>query len=519
MEKTVIYGVGEQSFEVMRERGCLYVDKTRFIEKIIGSGGQYYFLGRPRRFGKSLFISTLKCFFQGRRDLFKGLYADTMDWDWRPRPVLHIDLNIEKYQRDTDLKEVVESMLRAWEKEYDVTPMSDNISVRFREIIESAYKKTGERVVILIDEYDKPLVSNLHNNGMFEYYRDELASLYSNFKSSAEYIRMVFLTGVSRFAHLSVFSGLNNIRDISFSDQFNDICGISEDELIQNFKEGIHELAEKYGKSDSDIRKELKSRYDGYRFSGNGKDIYNPYSIVNVMEEKEFRNYWMHSGQATLLLEQLKRFNVALEDIIHTKCSLNALIGLDLSNPSPLALLYQTGYLTIKDYDSRRDIYTLGIPNREVEEGFFSYLLPFYAHVSKGDSMLLVYRLIDELDCGDAEGFMNDLKGMFASVSYEMQMEKEQNLHNALLILMKLLSLEVSTEYHTSNGRIDLFISTKQYYYIIEIKLDRSAREAIEQINSKDYALPFKTDGKTIIKIGVNFSTKSRTLSDWIVEQ
>lgn len=519
MEKTVIYGVGEQSFEVMRERGCLYVDKTRFIEKIIGSGGQYYFLGRPRRFGKSLFISTLKCFFQGWRDLFKGLYADTMDWDWRPRPVLHIDLNIEKYQRDTDLKEVVESMLRAWEKEYDVTPMSDNISVRFREIIEAAYKKTGERVVILIDEYDKPLVSNLHNNGMFEYYRDELASLYSNFKSSAEYIRMVFLTGVSRFAHLSVFSGLNNIRDISFSDQFNDICGISEDELIQNFKEGIHELAEKYGKSDSDIRKELKSRYDGYRFSGNGKDIYNPYSIVNVMEEKEFRNYWMHSGQATLLLEQLKRFNVALEDIIHTKCSLNALIGLYLSNPSPLALLYQTGYLTIKDYDSRRDIYTLGIPNREVEEGFFSYLLPFYAHVSKGDSMLLVYRLIDELDCGDAEGFMNDLKGMFASVSYEMQMEKEQNLHNALLILMKLLSLEVSTEYHTSNGRIDLFISTKQYYYIIEIKLDRSAREAIEQINSKDYALPFKTDGKTIIKIGVNFSTKSRTLSDWIVEQ
>ena len=519
MEKTVIYGVGEQSFEVMRERGCLYVDKTRFIEKITVSGGQYYFLGRPRRFGKSLFLSTLKCFFQGRRELFKGLYADTMDWDWKPRPVLYIDLNIEKYQRDTDLKEVVESMLRGWEKEYDVIPLSNNISVRFKEIIEAAYKKTGERVVILVDEYDKPLVSNLHNNRMFEYYRDELASLYSNFKSSAEYIRMVFLTGVSRFAHLSVFSGLNNIRDISFSDQFNDICGISEEELIQNFKEGIHELAEKYGKSDSDIRTELKSRYDGYRFSANGKDIYNPYSIVNVMEEKEFRNYWMHSGQATLLMQQLKRFNVDLEEIMHAKCSLNALVGLDLDNPRPLALLYQTGYLTIKDHNPRRDIYTLGIPNREVEEGFLSYLLPFYADVNKGDSMLFVYHLIDELDCGDAEGFMNDLRGMFASVSYEMQMEKEQNLHNALLILMKLLSLEVRTEYRTSNGRIDLFISTDRYLYIIEIKLDKSAREAIEQINSKDYALPFMTDGKTIIKIGVNFSTKSRTISDWIVEQ
>lgn len=272
MEKEIRYGVGEQSFEVMIEGGFKYVDKTSFIEKIIRKG-QYYFLGRPRRFGKSLFLSTLKCFFQGRRELFKGLYADTMDWDWRPRPVLYIDLNIEKYQRDNDLKEVVESMLRGWEKEYDVIPLSNNISIRFREIIEAAYKKTGERVVILVDEYDKPLVSNLHNNRMFEYYRDELASLYSNFKSSAEYIRMVFLTGVSRFAHLSVFSGLNNIRDISFSDQFNDICGISEEELIQNFKEGIHELAEKYGKSDSDIRTELKSRYDGYRFSANGKDI------------------------------------------------------------------------------------------------------------------------------------------------------------------------------------------------------------------------------------------------------
>lgn len=330
---------------------------------------------------------------------------------------------------------------------------------------------------------------------------------------------MVFLTGVSRFAHLSVFSGLNNIDDISFDDRYSSICGISEKELYSDFETGINILADKYGLSSKEIKHELKERYDGYRFSANGEDIYNPYSIVNVMNKEEFRNYWMHSGQATLLMQQLKRFNVDLEEIMHAKCSLNALVGLDLDNPRPLALLYQTGYLTIKDHNPRRDIYTLGIPNREVEEGFLSYLLPFYANVNKGDSMLFVYHLIDELDCGDAEGFMNNLRGMFASVSYEMQMEKEQNLHNALLILMKLLSLEVGTEYCTSNGRIDLFISTDRYLYIIEIKLDKSAQEAIEQINSKDYALPFMTDGKTIIKIGVNFSTKSRTISDWIVEQ
>lgn len=517
MEKTVIYGVGEQSFEVMRERGCLYVDKTQFIEKITRSGGQYYFLGRPRRFGKSLFLSTLKCFFQGRRELFKGLYADSMDWDWRPRPVLYIDLNIEKYQRDTDLKEVMESMLRGWEKEYDVTPMSNNISIRFKEIIEAAYKKTGERVVILVDEYDKPLVSNLHDNRMFEFYRDELAALYSNFKSSAEYIRMVFLTGVSRFAHLSVFSGLNNIDDISFDDQYSSICGISEEELYSDFKTGINILANKYGMSSLEIKRELKERYDGYRFSANGDDIYNPYSIVNVMNKEEFRNYWMHSGQATLLMQQLNRFDTDLESLFNTVCDIEELRGLDLDIPRPVALLYQTGYLTIKGFED--DLYTLGLPNQEVKQGLLLYLLPTYVNLHNLNARFVVQSFVKDLLAGEADAFMTRLKSLFASVPYDMNMECEQNLHNALYMLMLLLGINVRTEYRTSNGRIDLFISTDRYYYIIEIKLDRSAQEAIGQINSKEYALPFKTDGKEIIKIGVNFSTKARTISDWIVEK
>lgn len=260
MENFVRYGVGEQSFEVMRERDCLYVDKTKFIEDIVKSGGQYYFLGRPRRFGKSLFLSTLKCFFQGRRELFKGLYVDSMDWDWEPYPVLYLDLNIEKYQQYGDLNDVVESSMRKWEEKFDIHPISTNLSVRFKEIIEGAFKKTGKRVVILVDEYDKPLVSNLHNNEMFEYYRNELASLYSNFKSSAQYIRLVFLTGVSRFGHLSVFSGLNNIRDISFNDSFSDICGITENELFSYFKIGIKNLAENLNRSETEIKHELKSR-------------------------------------------------------------------------------------------------------------------------------------------------------------------------------------------------------------------------------------------------------------------
>ena len=519
MEKTVIYGVGEQSFEVMRERGCLYVDKTRFIEKITRSGGQYYFLGRPRRFGKSLFLSTLKCFFQGRRELFKGLYADTMDWDWKPRPVLYLDLNIEKYQRDTDLKQVVESMLRTWEKEYGVIPLSDNISVRFKEIIEAAYKKTGERVVILVDEYDKPLVSNLTNNGMFEYYRDELASLYSNFKSSAEYIRMVFLTGVSRFAHLSVFSGLNNIDDISFDDQYSSICGISEKELHSDFETGINVLANKYGLTSQEIKRELKERYDGYRFSANGEDIYNPYSIINVMNKEEFRNYWIQSGQASLLVKQLKRCDTDLESLLNAECEVESLAGLDLEDPNPVALFYQTGYLTIKKYNLDFGLVSLGLPNKEVTDGFLRYLLPKYVSLKNSSAGSLIKHFVTDLQNREIDDFLQRLQSFFADIPYEMEMDNEKNIHNALLVLMKLLGVYVTTEYRTSNGRIDLFVKTNKYYYIIEIKLNKTAREAMDQINSKDYALPFKTDGKTIIKIGVNFSTQSRTISDWIVEE
>ena len=518
MENFVRYGVGEQSFEVMRERDCLYVDKTKFIEDIVKSGGQYYFLGRPRRFGKSLFLSTLKCFFQGRRELFKGLYVDSMDWDWEPYPVLYLDLNIEKYQQYGNLNDVVESSMRKWEEKFDIHPISTNISVRFKEIIEGAFKKTGKRVVILVDEYVKPLVSNLHNNEMFEYYRNELASLYSNFKSSAQYIRLVFLTGVSRFGHLSVFSGLNNIRDISFNDSFSDICGITENELFSYFKIGIKNLAENLNRSETEIKHELKSRYDGYRFSANGKEMYNPFSIVSVMEDRTFGNYWIQSGQASLLVQQLKRFDIDLEALLNIECEIQSLAGLDLEDPNPVALFYQTGYLTIKKYNPDFELVTLGLPNKEVTDGFLKYLLPKYVNIQNTSAGSIIKNFVTDLQNCNTDDLMHRLQSFFADIPYEMEMDNEKNIHNALLILMKLLGVYVATEYRTSNGRIDLFVKTSKYYYIIELKLNKTAQEAIEQINKKNYSLPFTTDGKEIIKIGINFSTKDRTISDWIVE-
>ncbi len=512
------YPVGEQSFLQLREGGFLYVDKTKFIEKILDES-KYYFLGRPRRFGKSLFLSTIKCFFEGRRELFNGLYADTMNWDWSTYPVLHLDLNIEKYQGKETLTQVLESHLINWERKYEVTATVDNLQVRFQNVIESAYRKTGKGVAILVDEYDKPLVSNIHNSELFDYFRNQLAAIYSIFKSSADYLRLVFLTGVSRFAHLTVFSGLNNIKDISFTETYSDICGITENELNQYFYDGISRLAETYDATHEETSCELKKWYDGYKFSPKGKEIYNPYSLLTVFSNLEYGNYWIQSGQPTLLYEQLKKFNVNLENVFESECSLDSLKGFDLDDPNPLPLFYQTGYLTIKEYDPSFRTVRLGLPNKEVTDGFLNYLLQKYVNLQPTtDSAFLITRFVKDLYSGNVKEFMSRLESFFAGISYQMKMDEEKNVHNALLIFIKLLGLFIKTELCTSDGRIDLFIRTEKFYYIIEVKLNGSAQEAIDQINDKAYTLPFACDRRKIFKIGISFSSNHRRPIEWIAE-
>ncbi len=514
------YPVGEQSFKALRERECLYVDKTRFLERLLEKGSKYYFLARPRRFGKSLFLSMMKCFFEGRRELFTGLYADSMDWDWQPHPVLYLDLNQESYAKRESLSQVLENKLSEWEKFYGITPEIDNFSVRFESIIKTAYEKTGKGVVILVDEYDKPLVNNLHDEELFVSFREQLTTVYSNFKSSAEYIRLVFLTGVSRFALLSVFSGLNNITDISFTDAYSGICGISEKELVENFQPGMRAIAEKHGKTPEQVRDDLKKRYDGYHFSKRSEDIYNPYSLLNVMEEMEFGNFWIKSGIPTLLAQQLKKSGMDLGEVFNAQCFIEDLAGLDFETPRPIALLYQRGYLTIKGYDPESEVCTLGIPNNEVKAGFLNFLLPYYANFhGETSARFSVFKFVREFRSGDAEAVMQRLRSMFASIPYDMEMQCERNLHNALLMLMMLVGMEVRTELRTSSGRMDLFVKTDRYYYIIELKLNGSPRQALDQINDRRYALPFATDNREIIKIGVNFSSESRTIDGWEIER
>ena len=519
MDETMRYAIGQQDFKTLREDDALYIDKTAFVDKIAKSKGKYFFLARPRRFGKSLFLSTLRYFFEGRRELFKGLYIDSSKWDWKPYPVLRLDLNVERYAEPNLLDNVLNNLFKDWEAKYDVADLAEDFPARLHNIIKAAHRKTGRQVVILVDEYDKPLVGNLNKEENFEHYRAKLASIYSNFKSSAEHIRLVFLTGVSRFSKLSVFSDLNNLNDISFDNEYADICGITEKELLDNFQPGISALAKEMESTYDDACLVLKHNYDGYRFARKGSDIYNPWSLMCCLSKLHPANYWSMTGGATVVAESLYNFDVNLEEILNTRCDFQSLVGLDLRNADPLALLYQTGYLTIKDYDRESDTITLGVPNREVKDDLSRVLLPFYIKLRKGSVDGKIRDLLTSIRLGEPEKMMTTLKAFFAGIPYDLKMENENNFQNAIFVLVSLIGANAKAEDRTSDGRIDLTIETPKYVYIIELKYDSSSQAAIDQINEKQYARKYLIDNRKVFKIGANFSSKTRTIENPIIEE
>ncbi|MDE5871233.1 MAG: ATP-binding protein [Muribaculaceae bacterium] len=518
MEDKERYAIGQQDFKTLREGDALYIDKTAFVEKIVNSQVQYYFLARPRRFGKSLFLSTLRYFFEGRQELFKGLYIDGTDWKWESYPVLRLDLNTDRYAETGMLEGVLERHFRDWEKRYDVDVKDTDLSQRFSTIIQTAHEKTGRQVVILVDEYDKPLVGNLNKDDNFEHYRSKLASIYSNFKSSAEHIRLVFLTGVSRFSKLSVFSDLNNIDDISFDDEFADICGITEKELLENFKAGISSLAAKRNEDFAKACAMLKKNYDGYRFAPGGSDIYNPWSLLSCLKKSRIGTYWNDTGAPSVIAEALFNADVDIEAILNAEWKLNRLAGLDLLNADPTALLYQAGYLTIADYDFDYDEVRLKVPNDEVKEGLFNDLLPLYVKGKDGFAEGVVFKINKSIRNGDPEQMMKSLSAYFAGIPYDLKLDNENNFHNAFYILTTLIGIEAKAEVHTSDGRIDLLIETPKFIYVIELKYDASAEEALRQIEEKGYVRKFATDSRKLFKIGVGFSSKTRRIDGWRIE-
>ena len=514
---TKIYPIGIQNFEKIRNDGYLYIDKTALMYQMVKTGS-YYFLSRPRRFGKSLLVSTLDAYFRGKKDLFQGLAMERLEKEWNVYPILHLDLNIEKYDTPESLDNILEKSLTAWEKLYGAEPSERSFSLRFAGIIERACKQAGQRVVILVDEYDKPMLQAIGNEELQKQFRNTLKPFYGALKTMDGYIKFAFLTGVTKFGKVSVFSDLNNLDDISMRKDYIEICGVSDQELHENLDIELHEFAETQSLSYDKLCTKLKEYYDGYHFTHNSIGIYNPFSLLNAFKYKEFGSYWFETGTPTYLVKLLKKHHYDLERMAHEETDAQVLNSIDSESTNPIPVIYQSGYLTIKGYDERFGIYRLGFPNREVEEGFIRFLLPFYANVNKVESPFEVQKFVREVETGDYDSFFHRLQSFFADTTYEVIREQELHYENVLFIVFKLVGFYTKVEYHTNDGRIDLVLQTEKFIYIMEFKLNGTAEEALQQINDKRYALPFEADGRKLFKIGINFSEKTRNIEKWVVE-
>jgi hypothetical protein len=509
------YPIGIQNFEKIRKEDYLYVDKTDLIYNL-ASGGSYYFLSRPRRFGKSLLISTLEAYFQGKKELFKGLAVERLEKEWTVYPVLHLDLNTGKYDSIEALESILNITLNRWENLYGAGKDEKAPNERFLGIIRRAYEKTGKPVVILVDEYDKPLLQTIDNEELQNEFRATLKAFYSVLKTQDAYIRFALLTGVTKFSKVSVFSDLNNLEDISMTRSSANICGITETELHEQFDAQVGEMAEENDITKEECYAQLKEYYDGYHFRPNSEGIYNPFSLLNAFKNLEFGSYWFATGTPTFLITLLKNNDYPLEDLSRQEATFEVLSNVDSIKTSPVGILYQSGYLTIKDFDKEFKLYKLGFPNKEVEEGFTNNLKDFYLPTRSSD--FSVDKFVNDVRGGDVDSFLKRLQAFLADSSYQVAGKKELYFQNTFFIIFKMMGFYTQIERTTSNGRIDVTIQTPNYIYIIELKLDGSAEDALQQINEKQYALPFQKDERKLYKIGINFSSENRNIDSWKVE-
>ena len=512
-----LYPVGIQNFEKLRKEGYFYVDKTALIYRLVTTGS-YYFLSRPRRFGKSLLISTLEAYFQGKRELFDGLAVASLEKEWKQHPVLHLDLNTQNYSSVSALEDILNEALSGWEDMYGANDVEIGFARRFAGIIRRAAATTGERVVILVDEYDKPLLQTIGNPELQEEYKKILKSFYGALKSEDGYIRFALLTGVTKFGKVSVFSDLNNLMDISMREEYTDICGVSEAELLRDFDEDIRALAMNNGQTYGQACAQLKEDYDGYHFCPDSPGIYNPFSLLNTFSAKRYGSYWFETGTPTYLVELLKMHSYSLYRLANEKTTSKVLDSIDSASRNPVGVIYQSGYLTIKGYIPEARIFELGFPNREVEEGFLDFLLPYYTPLEESESGFAIWEFIQDVKAGNVDGFMERLQSFLSDCPYELARDVELHYQNVLFIVFRLAGLYTRVEYRTSRGRIDMVVQTADYVYVMEFKLDGSAEQAMQQIEEKQYALPFAKDSRKVYRIGVNFSSETRNIDKWIVE-
>lgn len=508
--------IGIQSFASLRSDGFAYVDKTRLAYDLV-QNGKYIFLSRPRRFGKSLLLSTLKAYFEGKKELFEGLAITELEQTWEAYPVLHLDLNVGIYNSIQGLQEALKSNLYIMEKTHGVAKGTDDNAQRFKDLIWNVAAKTGQKVVILVDEYDKPLIETIDNEPLQKEYRAVLKAFYGNIKTCDEFIRFVMLTGVSKFSKISLFSDLNNLTDISLDERYADICGITAEEIERYFSDHLEVFAQKEGTDKAAIMEQMRKMYDGYHFSKSAsKDMYNPFSVLNALYRCDFENFWFSTGTPTFLIKLLQNGDYNLQDFSSGNILASDLAAKESLSKEPIAMFYQTGYLTIKGYDKEFSSYSLGFPNREVEQSFLNFLLPRYTGNTDNRSSAFIEYFVRDLRKGDIESFLNRMKTFFAGTPYELVRDLENHYQTVMFTVCRLMGYYTQAEYHTSNGRIDMVVKTQQFVYVFEFKFDKTAEEALAQIDTKDYSLPFQHDERKMFKIGINFSKETRNIDSFV---
>ena len=528
------YPIGIQSFEKIREGGFVYVDKTALVYDLVNSG-TIYFLSRPRRFGKSLLVSTLENYFLGRKELFKGLAIDSLEKDWAEHPVFHLDFNGNNFTQPQTLTQVLETFVAKGEEAYGRDKLAITLGNRFASVLEYAHTKTGHPAVVLIDEYDKPLLDVMNTDiaspvvageikTLEDYNREILKGFYSVFKLADKHLQFVLLTGVTKFSQISVFSGFNQPKDISYDTRYEALCGITKDELREVFKEQIKELGDSYGMSSEETMKQLTRKYDGYHFSKRMSDIFNPFSILNCFFSLDFGDYWFASGTPTYLMRLMADSGININELAGKEYDVSEFVDYKATKQKPLPMLYQSGYFTIKGYNQRRNTYMLDFPNEEVRIGMVSLLASEYFGGNESSSSLLI-NVSDTLEAGDLETFKLQLTSFLSNISYRFQrkddaLECERHFQYTFYLIMLLLGkYNTYIEKETSQGRIDCVLECSDYVYIFEFKLNSTAAVALKQIEEKGYALSYSVDKRKLFKVGISFSSKTGTVNDFGYEE
>ena len=511
------YPIGIQDFEQLRNNQCVYVDKTRIIYHLTHTDS-VYFMSRPRRFGKSLLITTMEAYFLGKKHLFEGLAMEQLETEWTEYPVLHIDFSLTKYTQAEDLTVQLNNLLSRYEAVYGTKAEETDFATRFGGIIRRAYEKTGKQVVVLIDEYDAPLLDSNSDSELQKFLRNEMRKFFSPLKGLGKYLRFLFITGISKFSQVSIFSELNNLQNISMRDEVSELCGITKEELVTTLKQDVEQMAAANGETFEEACEHLKRQYDGYHFSKSCIDVFNPFSLFNAFSFKEYKNFWFASGTPTFLIDLLRNSNFDIRNLDGIEAEETQFDAPTERIVSPVPVLYQSGYLTIKAYDPMFQLYTLAYPNNEVRKGFLESLIPSYVFLPPENNTFYIVSFIRDLMKGDVESCLQRTRSFFASIPNQLENKTEKHYQTIFYLLFRLMGQYIDVEVDSAIGRADAVVKMSDAIYVFEFKFDGTPDEALAQIDSKDYALPYEADHRPIVKVGVNFDSTTRTIGEWKIK-